>query len=195
MYFGEKEMFVSILYDKIIKKHTYYKRSEDIVMNFQELVASIDRDKFKEVMTNWHVEEDSQKRYLAFAEHLATLTPSKEEGELVVHKTDYGEWEDIDVYIKDGESTNAIDFLDWEVVLGYEVNQQDVNDVSPELFVYSAFYDMTFDGFEEETRNESISALEERAKTAEENGHQGLTAEQLELNINNLLSETRYRDE
>jgi len=157
-------------------------------MNFQELVASIDKNKFKEVMTDWHVEEYSQKRYLAFAEHLATLTPSKEEGELVVHKTDYGEWEDIDVYIKDSESTNAIDFLEWEVVLGYEVNEEDVNDVTPELFVYSAFCDMTFDGFDEETRKEQIGALEERAKNVEEKGYQGLTAEQLELNIDNIIN-------
>lgn len=130
-------------------------------MNFQELLSIINLDTFKEVLTQWHVTEDEQLLYFDFIERLKDKKPVKSDNILHINKRIDEDIEEFDVGAEEGGKTYAIDFIPWEEVLGYQVNINE-NETTNEEFAFHVLYDMSFDGFYEKVREESLNHLKSR---------------------------------
>lgn len=134
-------------------------------MNFQELLNELDHDAFIEVLKKWNVDEKEQKQYLSFIEKLLTMKPIETAAELMIDTT----VEKFEVGVLEDGRFCAIDFIDWDEVLAYTVNKEEIEKVTTiEEFAFCVLYDMTFDGFDQETRKDTIDKIKNRKSDNEE---------------------------
>jgi len=160
-------------------------------VNFQELLRKVNYETFKQVLVEHHVKPEEQVEYQLFIQRLLEKTPKKEPGVLTITKIPHDDWVEYEAGLeKDGDSY-ALDFVPWEIVLGYDVNEDHVNDVSIEEFVFAALYDMSFDGFYEKQRQEQIDKYNARL---EEKG-QNLTSEEMWAKVEELKKKLENKEE
>ena len=62
----------------------------------------------------------------------------------------------------------AYEFNEWEDILGYEVDEDNVNAIGKEKFAGIVLYEMSFNGFDRESQDERREDLENRMKEFEE---------------------------
>lgn len=136
-------------------------------MIFQELLFIINLDTLKKVLTQWHVNEDEQILYFDFIERLKAKTAIKSDSTLLIDKRIDEDIEQFDVGVEEDSKTYAIDFVPWEEVLGYQVNINE-NETTKEEFAFHVLYDMSFDGFFEDVREESLNRIVSRIDNLEE---------------------------
>jgi len=132
-------------------------------MIFQEMLSGLDRFKFNKMLKKWNVPKDEQDEYVSFIDKMLALKPIECNGELTAENFK-GE---ITVGVSENERSFAIDFIPWDEVISYKVNPEEITNVlSIEEFCFHVLYDMTFDGFHQETRDESVNKLINRIKDA-----------------------------
>lgn len=133
-------------------------------MNFQQYLHQLDTNHFLDVMKKRHVKEAEQTLYLRFIEKLKQQKPKESDSTLncrMEESGDEGILLPVVTVSKDGKEY-AIDFIPWEEVLSYQVHPNALEAFSLEAFCYHVLYDMSFDGFDEEERQERFSRIEER---------------------------------
>jgi len=156
-------------------------------MNFQELLRKVDDETFQRVLGEHHVKPEEQVEYQLFIQRLLEKTPQKEPGVLTIIKIPHDDWVQYEASIENNEGSYALDFVPWEIVLGYDVNEEHVNDISVEEFAFTMLYDMSFDGFYDEQRQEQIDRYTARAEEPME----ALTTEKMWAKVEELIQKKK----
>jgi hypothetical protein len=122
-----------------------------------EYLKSLNIKKFIQVMKKYKVTEREQESYLLFIERLITEVPINSD---IILKLNFEEDNELAIsgLNKDG-NTFAIDFIPWEECLGYLINEANLVNNTIEELIYSALYDMSFDGFYKEHKEEKLQEL------------------------------------
>ena len=102
-------------------------------MNFQELLQTIDKQAFEQVLAHYHVEENERTEYYAFIDRLLQKEKQVEPGILNIRIIEDEEYPDINAGVLGEDGVNyAIDFIPWDICLGYEVEEASIEKIGKE---------------------------------------------------------------
>lgn len=128
-------------------------------MHFIDILKDINHEAFKAVLSLQQLSEKEEQEYISFVEYLLGFTPVLSEGTLSFSERDD---DDVVLHLKDDDMSYGIDFIPWEEVLGFQVNQDALLKSRPEDFIFHVLYDMSFDGFEREERDSRVQSILDR---------------------------------